>query len=196
MPRRSAKDAAETRERILESGRALFTAHGFDGAKTAEIARAAGVTEGAFFHHFRDKKRLYRAIVERLQGDYDAAVRAESAQGRSPLDATMRGCRAALSLATEPSFARIVMLYGPSVLGEAEWREIDSGKGLLTAEIGVRAVLGANAPGTAEVRAMAVALLGMLNETIFALVRQETGVDAGVSAALIERTLKAWAGSD
>lgn len=38
---------------------------GFAGATVSEIVEEAGVTKGAFFHHFDSKKRLAHALVER-----------------------------------------------------------------------------------------------------------------------------------
>jgi AcrR family transcriptional regulator len=192
--KRSAKDAAETRRLIVEVAQQLFTDDGFAATSIAQIAARANVTEGAIFHYFKDKKRLYREIVDSLQRGYDNAVRAEAMKGISALDAIMRGSRASITLACEPSFARLVMLDGPAVLGEAEWRELDSSAGLISAEFGVRAITDGQNLSDAMIKSMAVMLLGMLNETIFALVRKQPGVTVDTSLAVIERTLRMWAG--
>jgi AcrR family transcriptional regulator len=192
--KRNAKDAAETRRRIVEVAQQLFTDNGFAATSIDHIAKSADVTEGAIFHYFKDKKRLYREIVEALQRNYDNAVRMEAAKGSSALDAILRGCRASIALACEPSFARLVMLDGPAVLGESEWRELDSSMALISAEFGVRAITdGQNLPDV-MIKSMSVMLVGMLNETIFALVRKQPGVTIDTSLGLIERTLRMWAG--
>jgi AcrR family transcriptional regulator len=51
-----------TRARLLEAGRALFSAHGLEGAQVGAIARAAGVTTGPLYHHFGDKQGLFVVI--------------------------------------------------------------------------------------------------------------------------------------
>lgn len=193
--KRSAKDAAETRRRIVEVAQQLFTDEGFAATSIAQIAERANVTEGAIFHYFKDKRRLYREIVDGLQRGYDNAVRAEAIKGTSALDAILRGSRASIILSCEPSYARLVMLDGPAVLGEAEWRELDSHMGLISAEFGVRAITdGQNLPD-AVIKSMSVMLLGMLNETIFAIVRKQSGITVDTSMAVIERTLRMWAGA-
>lgn len=55
---------AETRERIVTEARRLFAGQGYDGATMAQIAGAAGITEGAIYRHFSDKKALFLACLE------------------------------------------------------------------------------------------------------------------------------------
>ncbi len=45
----------ETHERILKSGLAAFLEEGFEKANLRRICKAAGVTTGAFYKHFKDK---------------------------------------------------------------------------------------------------------------------------------------------
>jgi AcrR family transcriptional regulator len=193
--KRSAKDATETRRRIVEVAQKLFTEKGFAATSIDHIAKGAEVTEGAIFHYFKDKKRLYREIVEGLQREYDSAVRAEAAKGTSAMDAILRASHASITLACQPGFSRLVMLDGPAVLGESEWRELDSSMGLLSAEFGIRAITVGQDLTEPMIKSMSLMLLGMLNETIFALVRKQPGVTVESSLAVIERTLRMWAGS-
>lgn len=50
--------AQDTRRAILEAAAALTRAHGFDKVSVRDICRAAGVTTGAFYHHFASKEDL------------------------------------------------------------------------------------------------------------------------------------------
>ncbi len=53
----------EARRRIvLEAGR-LFRSKGYDGVGVDEIMRAAGLTHGGFYGHFRSKAALFRAVL-------------------------------------------------------------------------------------------------------------------------------------
>lgn len=76
-------NSADTRELILAAGKAEFLQHGFEGASLRRIASLAGVTTGAIYGYFADKKALFRALVEeparelldafqQVQADYDA----------------------------------------------------------------------------------------------------------------------------
>ncbi len=64
MARRTAEDAARTREAILDVGLHVFAERGFAGAQLEDIARRADVTRGAFYHHFTNKADLYLAILQ------------------------------------------------------------------------------------------------------------------------------------
>jgi AcrR family transcriptional regulator len=52
----------ETRERLLRAAVDLYSAKGFGGASVEDVCRRAGVTKGAFYHHFESKAHLIMAI--------------------------------------------------------------------------------------------------------------------------------------
>lgn len=62
MPYRP-EHAVRTRARIVESARRLFNRHGFEQVTIDQIMAAAGLTRGAFYHHFQSKSELYAAAV-------------------------------------------------------------------------------------------------------------------------------------
>lgn len=52
-----------TRDRLLDAAITLFRARGYEGASVESLCAAAGVTKGAFFHHFRSKEDLALAAA-------------------------------------------------------------------------------------------------------------------------------------
>ena len=64
MPRE--EQAAATRAELLRVARELFAARGYADVGTEEIVRAAHVTRGALYHHFADKRDLFRAVHAQL----------------------------------------------------------------------------------------------------------------------------------
>lgn len=56
--------AARRRRQIIQVAMRLFSAKGFEGTTTREIARAAGVSEAIIFRHFVTKEDLYAAIID------------------------------------------------------------------------------------------------------------------------------------
>jgi TetR/AcrR family transcriptional regulator, transcriptional repressor for nem operon len=54
----SREQVAENRRKILEAASRLFRAHGFDAVTVAEVMKAAGLTHGAFYGHFKSKDDL------------------------------------------------------------------------------------------------------------------------------------------
>jgi TetR/AcrR family transcriptional regulator len=56
--------AAETRVRILDAALSEFAAHGLAGARTEQIASAAGVNKALLYYYFESKEKLYAATLE------------------------------------------------------------------------------------------------------------------------------------
>ena len=55
----------KTRERILDAAQGLILDHGYGATTVDAVVTRAGITKGAFFHHFGSKSDLARALVER-----------------------------------------------------------------------------------------------------------------------------------
>jgi len=57
--------AAQRREQLLDVAAQLFSSKGYAGATTAQIAKEAGVTEPIIYRHFKSKRDLFVALIER-----------------------------------------------------------------------------------------------------------------------------------
>ena len=57
--------AAKRREQLLDVAAALFSEAGYARATTAQLAKAAGVTEPVIYRHFASKRDLFVALIER-----------------------------------------------------------------------------------------------------------------------------------
>ena len=65
-PTKREQNKAETRLRLMDAARKEFARKGFEGASLRSITAQAGVTTGAFYNNFRDKKEVYLAILAEL----------------------------------------------------------------------------------------------------------------------------------
>jgi TetR/AcrR family transcriptional regulator, transcriptional repressor for nem operon len=86
--------AIKTRDRILREAARMFALKGFHDTKVGEIIKAAEVTSGAFFHHFKDKEDLGFAVIDhhmeqRCQA-LDRIVKSLPVAGDDPLDRVFR----------------------------------------------------------------------------------------------------------
>jgi AcrR family transcriptional regulator len=54
----------KTHKEIMKSAVAEFSRSGYDAASVADICREAGVSKGAFYHHFPSKQKLFLAIMQ------------------------------------------------------------------------------------------------------------------------------------
>src|SRR5262245_783347 len=92
--RRTATEAASTRETLLEAAVPFFAEHGYAGASLEDLAAQLGVTRGAVYHHFGSKQGLFAAVVETLMARLEAEIVA-TAEGAPDLWAGMHaGCEA------------------------------------------------------------------------------------------------------
>lgn len=193
MPRRTAAHAAATREAVLQAASEAFAELGYAAATTADIARAAGVTHGALFHHFRDKRALFQGVVERLQRAFVAEVMRDGrAAAGGAASAFRAGITTALRLSQAPTYRRIVLIEAPSVLGEMDWRTIDSALGLAVIAPALEALARPATPSPTAVRLMGIFVLGALNEAAFAMARGESGVTIQGIVDEIMLTLDGW----
>jgi len=58
--------AADRRKHLIETAIRLFTEGSYHGTTTAEIARAAGISEPILYRHFASKRELYLAALEHV----------------------------------------------------------------------------------------------------------------------------------
>src|SRR5690554_488604 len=63
-PTRQHPERGDARTRLLEAARDEIRRRGFAATSVDDLCRAAGVTKGAFFHHFRSKEALGVAAAE------------------------------------------------------------------------------------------------------------------------------------
>ncbi len=60
----ASRSRASTRARLLLSGKLLFAKEGLHGVTTHDIARHAEVAAGTFYLHFKNKRELFREIIQ------------------------------------------------------------------------------------------------------------------------------------
>ncbi|TDH37995.1 TetR/AcrR family transcriptional regulator [Pseudohoeflea suaedae] len=125
------------RRTLVEAARSLFVEKGYADTATPDIVARAGVTRGAMYHHFEDKKALFRAVVEHEAAAVAAAIDDTPFSGGNPREALLEGTRRYFDAMTSDGRTRLMLLDGPSVLGWEAIRELDE----RTAESRLRAGL-------------------------------------------------------
>lgn len=69
---------SERRAIILANARQVFSLHGYEAARTQDIARRSGVSEALMYQHFPSKQALYRAVLREVIQEQDASTQALS----------------------------------------------------------------------------------------------------------------------
>ncbi len=75
-----------TREQLLEAGRRLFAARGYEGTSVRDLTAAAGANLGAVTYHFGSKQALYEAVIASFIDPMREQVEAAATSPGSPLD--------------------------------------------------------------------------------------------------------------
>ncbi|WP_055696330.1 TetR/AcrR family transcriptional regulator [Streptomyces prasinopilosus] len=120
-----AQQREQTRQALVRESRRLFSTLGYGSVGLSEIVHAAGVTKGALYHHFSSKADLFRAVLEQVQQEVAERI-AETADAREDTwEQLVSGCRAFLTVSTDPTIQRIMLVDGPAVLGWSEWRAMN-----------------------------------------------------------------------
>jgi AcrR family transcriptional regulator len=159
-----AQQSEATRAKLLRVGRDLFARRGYSDVSTEEIVRRAGVTRGALYHHFRDKRDLFAAVVEQIEQEVMQKVAETALAAGDPWEQQSAAIGAYLDVCLEPAVQRIVLTDAPSVLGLAAWREIEAKYGLALVQAGLQSIMEAGYIEEQPIEPLAHLLLGALTE--------------------------------
>jgi AcrR family transcriptional regulator len=89
-PTRRALAKQQTRAKVLEAARRLFSEQGYEGATIRDIAAAAGMSTGAVFANFTDKSDLFREIMLTDMAALAEAMKEAAAQGNGVEDSLLK----------------------------------------------------------------------------------------------------------
>jgi AcrR family transcriptional regulator len=175
--RTQADRTASTRAALVAAARSLFSEHGFGDVGTEAIVRAAGVTRGALYHQFGDKRGLFEAVFEHVEAESTAAVGAAVAESgvTDPISALEIGADAWLEICKEPDVHRIVLIEAPAVLGWARWRELGMQHALGLVEGLLAQAIAVGQIREQPVRPLAHVLIGAIDEAAMFAARAPDG---------------------
>lgn len=143
--RRTNKERTESmRLALMAAARQLFVEKGYAETATPDIASAAGVTRGALYHHFEDKKALFAAIVADEARQVGAGIEATAAGSSNARDALLTGVRGYFDAMAVPGRTRLLLLDGPAILGLPNLQIIDAEHVEATLKAGLAELFAAN----------------------------------------------------
>ncbi|MFD3513525.1 TetR/AcrR family transcriptional regulator [Streptomyces sp. NPDC058657] len=184
-----AAQRAATRRALLAEGRTRFAAEGYHDVVLAEVARGAGVTKGAAYHHFESKAGLFRAVVGEVQEELGERVAAAAERHADPWEQLRAGCRAFLSAGSDPTVRRIVLIDAPTVLGWDEWRAMDEGSSARHLTEALESLVAAGIIDEQPVEPLAHLLSGAMNEAALWLARSAHGQELADTERALDRLL-------
>ena len=107
--RRTKEEAAVTRATLLKTALSIFSAKGYSAATLDDVAKAAKMTRGAIYWHFKSKADLYNTLVEEVSARGAAVVQQAVAEGGTLIEILRRVFVRQCALIEEDKEARAVM---------------------------------------------------------------------------------------
>ncbi|WP_180177736.1 TetR/AcrR family transcriptional regulator [Acinetobacter sp. YH01005] len=116
------KKMAATRKKLIEVARRTFAEYGYVDTSMDKLTAEAGLTRGALYHHFGDKKGLFAAVVDQIDSEMAEYAGQHLEQPDDLWEGLMLEGRTYIEHALNAEFQRIVLRDGPAVLGDpAHW---------------------------------------------------------------------------
>ncbi len=143
----------------------LFVEQDYADVSTDEILRRAGVSRGAFYHHFPGKIDLFRAVYEASETRVVERIAQAAVSAAGPFEAMVLAGKAYLREAeTSIELRRIGIMQSRAVLGWEGWREVASRLGLGLAEASLGAAMDAGEIRRRDLKTTAHVVLAALIE--------------------------------
>lgn len=192
MPRTNRERTEATRGALLAAARALFVEKGYAATSTPDIAAMAGITRGALYHHFEDKRALFRAVLEEEARAVADEIERAAPATRSPRKALLAGSQAYLDAMTVEGRTRLLLIDGPAVLGVGETLALDEMHAGRTLREGLALVLDGRIAPPVTVDALATLLSAAFDRAALAIDASSDPVAIRAAMTrLIERTVAA-----
>lgn len=165
MVRRTRAEMEETRATLLATARKVFSERGYADTSMDDMTAQAGLTRGALYHHFGDKKGLLAAVTAQIDAEMDTRLQAISDAADDPWQGFRQRCHAYLQMALEPEIQRIVLRDARAVLGgaspDSQRHCLDSMQKL------IENLMAQDVVADADARALAALVYGSLAEAAF-----------------------------
>lgn len=173
-PTTKAAQREATRAKLLAAARDLFGERGYAGVGTEEVVRAAGVTRGALYHQFADKRELFEAVlIELEQQVLTVAAQRMAEHPDDVLAAFKAGCHGWLEASADPATGRILLTDGPAVLGLDGWRAVAEEHGLGVVKASLAHGMETGAIKRRPIDPLAHVIVGALDEAALYVARAE-----------------------
>ena len=184
-----------SRERLLDSAKRLFAAHGYEQSATSAIAREAGTSESQLMRYFGGKVGLLDALFDEAWKQLNLRVERAVAATSDSRNALLNGLQAIVSaLARDANLATLFLFEGRRVRGEEPRVRLSRGfvhfsetiRGLVRQAQSIRTI-----DPTLDANAVTSSVIGATEAMIRDRLLAKTSTSRGFAEREIRRTLSA-----
>lgn len=120
--KRRAETMKENRAKLIAAARTAFAEKGFAAASMDELTASVGLTRGALYHNFGDKKGLLAAVVAQVDGEMAQQAKAAASGVSDAWEKLVAEGITYIRMAMDNEVQRIVLRDGPAFLGDpSQW---------------------------------------------------------------------------
>lgn len=122
MANRRIEMMEENRVKLIAAARSAFAEKGYSAASMDELTAEVGLTRGALYHNFGDKRGLLAAVVDQIDSEMASRAQQIGAGAGDDWQCLLAEGVAYVEMALDPEVQRIVLRDGPAVLGDpSQW---------------------------------------------------------------------------
>lgn len=196
MSPRQAERSEATHRKLLDAARAAFTAQGYAATSVDQLLQRTGLSKGALYYQFKDKRDLFRAVFEEVQQELTLRLTRDSMATNVVTDELRLTCDSLLDACLDPAVRQVLLMDGPAVLGwDARRPGGGEGEAVWLLEHALEHLVEAGRLSAQPLRPLAIMLQGALNEASMAIahaddparVRAEYGGSIAQLLSWIER---------
>ncbi|ATU94183.1 TetR/AcrR family transcriptional regulator [Phyllobacterium zundukense] len=122
MAKRRVETMEQNRVKLITAARKAFAGKGYSTASMDELTAEVGLTRGALYHNFGDKRGLLAAVVDQIDSEMASRAQEIGARAGDGWQGLLAEGTAYIEMALDPEVQRIVLLDGPAVLGDpSQW---------------------------------------------------------------------------
>lgn len=112
----------ENRVKMIAAARRAFAEKGYSAASMDDLTAEVGLTRGALYHNFGDKRGLLAAVVDQIDSEMASRAQQIGAGAGDDWQCLLAEGVAYIEMALDPEVQRIVLRDGPAVLGDpSQW---------------------------------------------------------------------------
>jgi len=157
MAGRTSQESAETRRDLLLAARELFATRGYNGTSIGAVVDAAGVTRGALYHHFPDKRSLFESVVLDIQSEVvESLLRASGRDRGARLGSAVDRFLVAVS---DPAVQQVLLRDARAVLGWPRWEHPEAASHVDLIAAAIESDVGDSAAARALAQLLGAALI-------------------------------------
>lgn len=169
--RRTKAEMEETISILMLTARKIFTTQGYANSSMEDLTAGAGLTRGALYHHFKDKKSLLSAVVNQIDTEMDARLQEVSDNAKDTWEGFRDRCRLYLEMAQEPEIQRIILRDARAVLGNPSVKA--QKKCIRSMQILLEGLMKQEVIMHSDSEALAIYIYGALSEASFWIAESE-----------------------